>query len=427
MLLMLLVLLSGTILAGQLKTPSASPATTARVSPSEIADKTMGPGSTFNINVSVTEVEDLWVYHVVVFYNTTVLNATGWQSYAPFTDESPSSINRTAGYVSVAYSMPMGTPVGGGVTTNASVPSVNLVRIDFMVIEYGASLVDLRQVNLAKPDAENIECATIGGAFSNIDVHNIVITDLKASKTRVEAPGGVFSFNVSLSNRGDFPETFNLSTSIRVEIGPPLLFINQTDLFLAAGDNMTQSFDWDTTGSAIGEYTVTSQAILPVDSYPHDNSLATKVRIGMKRDVAVTNVTVSTLQPAAGEPIIVYVTAKNLGNFTETFQVVAKYRHDSTDSVIGTQQASSLIAGFSTSYAFNWETVGLPSGDFTIVGEAVATMDDDLSNNILVGPTLSFGGTIGTNVFIYAVIAIIVIVVAVVVVRYVLKRRKPKK
>jgi hypothetical protein len=427
MLLMLLVLLSGTILVGQLKTPSASPATTASVNPSEIADKTMGPGSTFNISVSVTEVEDLWGYQVVLSYNTTVLNATGFQSYAPFTDESPSSINRTAGYVSVVYSMAMGTPVGGGVTTNASVPSVNLVRIDFTVIEYGASTLDLSTVKLADPAAAPIVAAKINGSFSNIEIHNIVITGVKASQTRVEAPGGVFSFNVNLSNRGDFPETFNLSATIRVETGPLLLSFNQTDVFLATGDNMTQSLDWDTTGSAIGEYIVTFQAILPIDSYPSDNSFVTKVRIGMKRDVSVTNVTVSTLQPAAGEPVIVYVTVKNLGNFSESFQVVSKYRHDSTETVIGTQQVNSLIASFSSSIAFNWETEGLPSGDFTIVGEAVTTMDDDLSNNILVGDTLSFGGTVGTNIFIYAVIAIIVIVVAVVVVRYALRRRKPKK
>lgn len=409
------VILFGALLTGGITFPSASGLTTVSVNPPTIADLTMGPGNTFSINVTVTDVENLWGYHVVVFYNTTVLNATGFESYPPFIDESPSSINRTAGYVSVVYSMEMG--VLEGVSTNASVPSINLVRIDFEVTAWGVSLLDLRHVILVEPDATTIVNQKIGSSFTNIEVHNVVITDVTASPTRVEAPGDIFSFNINLSNQGDFHETFNLSLSI-----DELLTINQTDIFLARGDNTTRSFTWDTTGFAVGEYNVTVKAILPIDNYPADNTYTTKVRISVKRDVAVTNVTVSTPTASVGEPIIIYVVVKNLGDFPESFSVAAKY--DGT--VVGTKEQPSLMPGFSSTLAYNWETEGLEVGEYITSGEAVIAIDDDRSNNIMQGDKVSFQASVGSEVFVYAVVVIVTVVAVAIIARYALKIRKPK-
>ncbi|NVL92824.1 MAG: hypothetical protein HWN71_07285, partial [Desulfobacterales bacterium] len=42
-------------------------------------------GDTFSVNITVAEVDEMWGYQFVLGYDPTVVNATGFASYAPFT------------------------------------------------------------------------------------------------------------------------------------------------------------------------------------------------------------------------------------------------------------------------------------------------------------------------------------------------------
>lgn len=109
------------------------------LSASIIVDDTLTSGSTFSINITVAHVEGLWGFQFVLYYNTTVLTATGYSSYDPFTFEHPSQINDTTGEVSIAYSMEFGEEVGF-----STVDPVSIARINFTVDGYGTSTLDLR-------------------------------------------------------------------------------------------------------------------------------------------------------------------------------------------------------------------------------------------------------------------------------------------
>jgi hypothetical protein len=69
-----------------------------------------------------------------------------------------------------------------------------------------------------------------------------------------------------------------------------------------------------------------------------------------------------------GEPIFINVTVANEGDMNETFGVTVYY----DSSVVGTKNVPSLSSGSNETLIFNWNTMGVPGGNYTI--EAVATI-----------------------------------------------------
>jgi len=380
---------------------------TVYVDPPSIADLTMTPGNTFSINISVSGVEDLWGYSVVLSYNTTVLTATAYHSYDPFTTPGPSRINDTAGWAYLYFTMPL-SPQG----VSGNVP---LVKLDFTVDALGVSLLDLHDTNLSDAKGRGISYTEVDGSFTNVKVHNIVVTNVTASPKRVAAPGGLITINVTVANRGDFDETYNVT----IKYGSVLIG-EETALFLGTGENTTRTFSWDTTGVELDEYTFEVKATIALDNYPKDNTGSVRVRVGVIRDVAVTNVTASQPEAAVGESIIVRATIKNLGNFTETVTVHAKY--DST--LIGTTTNQVLEVYAQTYVTSNWHT-NVTAGEYVLSAEAVITEDDNLTNNVLEGDMVRLGGTSSIPIiFLYAGGALVAIIVVAVILRFALKARK---
>lgn len=214
---------------------------TVYVDPAIIADKTKTVGSTFSINVTAAGVNDLFAFQFRLTYNTTMLTATNYSVYDPFTTAWPSQINDTGGFVAVAHTMPLGTPVGGGVSG-----TVPLARIDFTVDALGVTLLNLPPppaLKLNTPVTSMIIDEIVGGSFSNINVHDVSIASVVANPRRVAASGDPIPFSVTIVNKGDFDETFNVTT--RFSGG---WIENKTYIFLASRENTTLSFTWDTTG-----------------------------------------------------------------------------------------------------------------------------------------------------------------------------------
>ena len=142
--------------------PVYASTTVLAVEPPIIIDIELTPNSAFSINITVANVEKLWVYQFMLYYNTTILTATDYGSYSPFTEKAFTQINDTAGWIFLAYSMPFGEKVGF-----STVDPTPIARIDFTVDAYGRSSLDLRKSLLVTVDAEAIPHDVSDGYFDN--------------------------------------------------------------------------------------------------------------------------------------------------------------------------------------------------------------------------------------------------------------------
>lgn len=235
------------------------------VSGSIIQDMSLTPGSTFSINISIANVENLWGYSFTLFYNTSILTATSESAYNPFTQKLFTRINETGGWVHMAYTMPMGTTIGFSTTEKTA-----MAKIEFTVNALGSSLLDLNDTKLSDPmglEGEIILHDVHDGYFTNIEmpIHDIAITNFGAPTT-VEVNGTV-TVTATVENQGDFNETFDVS----LHYGTTLLE-TKTNVTLSEGDSTTLSFTWNTIGVADGTYTLKATAsVVPGEVETVDN------------------------------------------------------------------------------------------------------------------------------------------------------------
>jgi len=99
------------------------------------------------------------------------------------------------------------------------------------------------------------------------------------------------------------------------------------------------------------------------------------------RDVSITHVVPSRDWAYVGWKLNITVTAKNLGNLTETFDVGAYY----DDQLIGTVPVTDLPPEAEVNVTIIWDTSGVPEGNYTI--KALATevpYEYNTTNNILI-------------------------------------------
>jgi hypothetical protein len=106
---------------------------------------------------------------------------------------------------------------------------------------------------------------TAAVATSPLGAHDVAVTNVTTSKTGCTPMPTVgqnrtITVNVTVENRGSFNETSVNVTAYAAPSMPPAIVINSTIVSLDAGKNMTISLAWNTTGLAIGNYTVSATA-----------------------------------------------------------------------------------------------------------------------------------------------------------------------
>jgi hypothetical protein len=105
------------------------------------------------------------------------------------------------------------------------------------------------------------------------------------------------------------------------------------------------------------------------------------------RDVAVTAVRPSNTIVTSGESLNVTVTVKNKGNETESFNVTAYY----DNTLIGRKLVAGLEPQTETSLLFDWNTSGIPTGNYIIrvVADKVqGEIEIDTYDNIFIDGTV---------------------------------------
>lgn len=233
-------------------------------------------GDTFPINITVSDVIDLYSWQFSLFYQNDVLNATSivqgpfllthpnpnastWFYPHFFTD----TYNSTHGLIFALGSL---TEVEGGVSGTGT-----LATITFKVKAEGDCLLALRDIPepiklLDSAVVGNLIPHTTTDGIVHVGLHDIAIINMKTSKT-IANDTNIY-VNVTIENQGQMTETFDVtayhdSTSIETK----------TVANLTQGTSTVITFTWDTKTVPKGNYTISATAAtIPGETDTADNT-----------------------------------------------------------------------------------------------------------------------------------------------------------
>jgi len=207
---------------------------------------------------------------------------------------------------------------------------------------------------------------TGGSDVSNIQVNETISSDVTFVNVGTPSQGAVIQLPPPqlVWDVGTLAPGQNATLTFRIKIVPPSLgtfFLNHKEDITATGiDTLTGDPVSDT-----GETDITVQSII--------------------RDVAAISQTPSTTIASQGDTVTIYVTVKNLGNLSESFDVTCYYNA----TPIGTIHVNNLAQGDQTTIQFPWDTTSVSPGTYSISAKADSSdeiQETDESNNLCTSP-----------------------------------------
>lgn len=259
-------------------------------------------GETFNVDIAVTGVPNLYGWDILIHFDPTLLDVTGvargpfleqagstsWQTWDLFHPGEPwAVINNTAGYVIVgdalAPPLPEAGASGGG----------TLFSITFLAEAEGATLLSFDEeltklTTVTGSVTVPIPHDTVDGFFNNFSpptppdtnasrVCDVAITYVKVD--RHSAPQGEpIYMNVTVENQGSENETFDVTVTASRHNSDVVIHVEtQTVYDLPPEASEILNIVWNTTDTPYGSYDVISEAVLPEDEDPEDNFFRTYI------------------------------------------------------------------------------------------------------------------------------------------------------
>ena len=392
-LMLILTMLSINMIMVNIPTAHASPGPVMTAPTVNGITANLTPGQTFSINITIWNVTGMLGYAFRLSYDKTILTATAFASYDPFTEAWPSQINATGGYVDVSYSFPIPEYFG------LDVPDTDLpfaiARIDFTVIALGFSPFTLVPSQAVVTNvmggwwnpATDPPLSIVNGRFFNTEVHDVAVTNVHPNQTFV-LQNTTVAIDVTVMNNGTFDETF----SVRAyeggnQIGSPLTATN-----VIPKTTRTLTFLWNTFGVAEGSYSLSATAAqVTGETYLDNNNLVdgdvTVVLVPI-HDVAITSITPSPAQVVVGDNITISVTLENLGLVDETVNASVYYN----TTLIETKTNIVLSPAVSKIVTYEWNTSAVSWGTYTISGNVTILPDEtEIANNNLTDGTVGIG------------------------------------
>jgi hypothetical protein len=264
-------------------TAHAEGGTTMQIAPST---STVGGGTTFTLDVTVTDVTDLAVWEFRLFYLNTVLNCTNITE-GPFLKAGGSTFFDST--ILNAYNATHGGILAGS-TLLGPVPGVNgtgtLATITFQTIAAGDTPLQFSNDPLvtflsdsSPPPRHPIPFTTIDGTAhvtaENVTAdHDVAVTDLTSYKTII-GQGYSGNITVTIANQGSYAETFNVTAYANTTVITAI-----ANVTLAEGNSIVQTVVWNTTGFAYGNYTMSAYAWpVPDETNTHNNNLTSPITV----------------------------------------------------------------------------------------------------------------------------------------------------
>jgi hypothetical protein len=242
------------------------------IDPPQIAG--LNVGDAFQINVTVSDVIDLYGWQFSLYYRGDVLNATEVAA-GPFLENHPDTdetvlltpivtdaYNATHGLIIASSTL---VEVEGGVSGSGA-----LATVTFKVKETGSSILHLtgtKLVDSATPFGNLITHTTEDGEV-HWGLRDVAIVDVEISATKIYE-GHTLSIDVVVANNGDHTETFDVATYYDSNI------ISSKPVYdLTPGSQSTLTFLWDTTGVEPSTYVIKAEAeVVPGETNLDDNVL----------------------------------------------------------------------------------------------------------------------------------------------------------
>jgi hypothetical protein len=342
------------------------------VDPPEIIDPHAIPCTTnFQINVSIDDIADMKTCEFNLTYDTNVISIIGL-NFLKVNGQYPSLtlyVDDPAGFiwVKLAYST--------GKTVSNPTPLVTLM---FHLDNLGATPLDLTNTKLNDSSGNPIPHDTYDG-FYMAQIRDVAVLNVVPSRAWAY-PGWPINVTVTVKNKGNISETFNVYAYYDTTV---IGF--KTVTVLAPNEVRDVIIEWDTTGVPEGNYTLKAVAdTVPYEYNTADNTFIDGVVWIMTHihDVAVVQVSLSDSWAFPGWLVNINVTALNMGDFTESFDVKAYYN----TTLIGTVHVFTLAPGSSYVAQFILDTTSLlPCHTQTISGEAtIVPYEFNATNNFLV-------------------------------------------
>ena len=246
--------------------------TTLYIDPPQIAG--LNVGDTFQINVTVSNVIDLYGWQFSLYYRGDVLNATEvtdgpFLKTHPDTDEPiflkpvvTDAYNATHGLIIASGTL---VQVEGGVSGSGT-----LATVTFKIKEPASStlhLTDTKLVDSAGPFGNLIPHTTEEGEV-HWGLRDVAVVGVEISATKIYE-GHTLSIDVVVANNGDHTETFDVATYYDSNI-----ISSKPVNDLTPGSQSTLTFLWDTTGVEPSTYVIKAEAeAVPGETNLDDNVL----------------------------------------------------------------------------------------------------------------------------------------------------------
>jgi hypothetical protein len=345
------------------------------VDPAEIIDPSLFPPTVITVNVTVNYVTNMYDYAFNLSYNTEMLTCIGAiinrvQNQTNFTPLI--LIDDGAGFiwVNVTYHSPA-VPI-------STVTPLALVTVYFQIDAVGSSILHLSNTELSDPLHQNMTHVTEDGFVMTL-IRDVEITEVVPS-TSWAYQGWPVSVQVTARNNGNVSETFAVAAYYDNATIGTIPVVN-----LASNTDTVLTFGWNTSVVAEGTYTISAQAsAVPFEFNTTNNYLADgQVEIFTQiRDVAITNVTTSGAWAYQGVAMNVTVTARNVGDVNESFNVMAFC----DAALIGNVSVVDLAPGVEVVEVFTLNTTDLsPCSNYTISGQAsMVPFEFNTTNNLFV-------------------------------------------
>jgi hypothetical protein len=388
-------------------------------------------GSRFDMNVTVTAAELLYQWQTNVTWNPSVLRVVGITE-GPFLKRQPEGTFGPTPVIEEGSAMFGWLTVGPHVGESGS---GTLATVEFEVLAEGESIINFTRVGTdanaetflqsqgspnPPPNFEYIEFTAQGALFTNI----------------VTPPNAAFTYSPIAPGIGE-TVTFNASASSATEPGTQI-----TEYFwdFADGTNTTVTtpiveHSYDVGGDYVVSLTVIDNATasalvqstfgttgMPRAWYDLFGTVEHDVAVAVPHDVAVTGVSLSATTVTAGDAVTITAQVLNKGTETESFSVKAFY--DTNE--IETKQVSNLVTEDGETLTFNWNTAGVPEGNYRIIVEIPAVAGETVTgNNRFIDGTVQVNPG-NTFPIIYMIVGAVIVAVIVLGLGYFLMRRRRK-
>ena len=205
-----------------------------------------------------------------------------------------------------------------------------------------------------------------------VDIHDLAITSVSFQPTTVYI-GKTVTVTVTVKSEGGFDETFSV---IAYYDGNTI--DTYSNVVVKAGKAKDVDFIWNTAGFPMHTYnytyTIKAEVSVVKNETNTDNNVktATEKATMVTRNIAITDITVSTTAPKVGDSLIINVTVTNEGSYIETFNVTAYY----DENIIGNYTDITLTNGNDRTLTFTWNTAGIALGTYTIKANATEVGDE---------------------------------------------------